>query len=76
METEQADGMLKVAEVAELVGLSRATVLREIRRGEFEAYRVGPTRSHLRVTRASVDAYMGRRLVAPQPSATTAGSAA
>jgi len=51
METAQTTDKLKVAEVARLTGLSKATVLREIEAGEFTAYRVGPSQLHIRVTR-------------------------
>ena len=65
METAEASDKLRPAEVAKLVGLSKASVLREIEAGEFEAYRVGPSQLHIRVTRASVDAYLARRTIAP-----------
>ena len=63
METAQATDKLKVAEVARLTGLSKATVLREIEAGEFTAYRVGPSQLHIRVTRGSVDDYLARRAI-------------
>lgn len=68
METASTD-KLTVAEVADMTGLSRASVLREIGNGEFTAFRVGPAQKHIRVTRASVDAYLARRTIAPTAQA-------
>lgn len=68
METnQQVSDMLKIAEVAEMTGLSDATVLREVHNGEFTAYRVGPSKKDIRIARASVLAYLERRLITPQP---------
>lgn len=64
MQTPATD-KLKVSEVASLTGLSKASVLREIDAGEFTAFRVGPSRTHIRVTRASVDAYLARCAITP-----------
>ena len=69
METAQAADKLTVAEVCAMTGLGRATAIREIGNGEFEAFRVGPAKKHIRVTRASVEAYLARRAIpSPTPS--------
>ncbi len=75
MEPTEAD-KLRPAEVAKLVGLSKASVLREIEAGEFEAFRVGPSQLHIRVTRASVLAYMERRRITTDIHPLAAGQAA
>lgn len=69
---QQASGMLKVAEVAEMTGLSEATILREVHKGEFDAYRVGPSEKHIRITRESALAYLERRRITAQPLTPTA----
>lgn len=66
--TQGGTDKLTPAQVASIVGVSKATILREIEAGEFEAFRVGPTQTRIRVTRASVEAYLARRTIAA-PSA-------
>ncbi len=69
METNQQVGdMVKIADAAQVAGLSDATVLREVHNGEFTAYRVGPSKKDIRITRASVLAYLERRLITPGAS--------
>lgn len=68
-ETQGGTDKLTPAQVASMVGVSKATILREIEAGEFEAFRVGPAQARIRVTRASVEAYLARRAIAVQPSA-------
>lgn len=69
MQTTEGTDKLTPAQVASIVGVSKATILREIEAGEFEAFRVGPAQTRIRVTRASVDAYLSRRAIAAPQAA-------
>lgn len=71
METAEMPELLTVAEVCAMTRLSKSSVHREIDAEEFDTLRVGPKGGSIRVTRASVDAYLDRRRVT-----STAGSAA
>lgn len=63
MQTTEGTDKLTPAQVASIVGVSKATILREIDAGEFQAFRVGPSQKHIRVTRASVEDYLERRTI-------------
>lgn len=65
METAEMPELLTVAEVCAMTRLSKSSVHREIDAGEFGALRVGPKGGSIRVTRASVDAYLARRAITP-----------
>ncbi len=69
MQTTEGTDKLTPAQVAGIVGVSKATILREIAAGEFEAFRVGPTKTRIRVTRSSVEAYMARNAIGATPAA-------
>jgi excisionase family DNA binding protein len=58
-----------VSEVAEDLGVDRATLYKHIRKGWLDAYRLGggKARGNLRVTRAALDAYKSRGAVRPGP---------
>lgn len=74
METAPTTEMLSVAEVCVMTGLSRVSVLREVDNDEFEAYRVGPGKKHMRITRASALAYLDRRRVIAEPASVPAAA--
>lgn len=65
METAEMPKLLTVAEVCTMTRQSKSSIHREIDAGEFEVMRLGPKGGSIRVTRASVEAYMTRRLTAP-----------
>lgn len=50
-------------EACDLLGLSRWTVMRLIAKDELEAIKGTARNSHLRITRASVEGYISRRMV-------------
>lgn len=55
---------LKVSEVAKILGVSRVTVHRLLKRGHFPgAYKVDPTwsRSHVIIPKSDVDAFLEKR---------------
>jgi excisionase family DNA binding protein len=52
--------LLRVKDVAEILGVGDDTVRRAIRDGELDAIRLGPSRTALRVSRAALTAYVGR----------------
>lgn len=56
-EVPDAPELLKPAEVAEVLRLSRMTVYRIINAGEIDVVLVGPRRS-IRVTREALDKYL------------------
>lgn len=69
METADMPELLTVAEVCAMTRQSKTSVHREIEAGEFEVKRLGPKGGSIRVTRASVDAYLVRRTIAPTAQA-------
>ena len=64
METAEMPELLTVAEVCTMTRQSKSSVHREIDANEFEVKRVGPKGGSIRVTRASVEAYLARRTIA------------
>jgi excisionase family DNA binding protein len=58
-----------VSEVAEDLGVDRATLYKHIRNGWLDAYRLGggKAQGNLRVARAALDAYKARGAVRPKP---------
>jgi excisionase family DNA binding protein len=62
--TLTSEHMLKVVEVCAMTGLSKSSVWRAIDDGEFDVARLGPTGRIVRVSRASVLAYLERRTIA------------
>lgn len=65
METADMPELLTVAEVCAMTRQSKTSIHREIDAGEFEVLRLGPKAGSIRVTRASVDAYLARRTITP-----------
>ena len=49
---------LSPTEAAELVGVSRATIIRRIENGELEALQTQPVRGRYRIPRASLERYL------------------
>jgi excisionase family DNA binding protein len=58
-----SDPLLSPDDVAELTGLSRSLVYREIERGNLRAYKVG---TRIRIERAAFDAWKEQCQVRPQ----------
>jgi predicted DNA-binding transcriptional regulator AlpA len=63
METAEMPELLTVAEVCAMTRQSKTSVHREIEANEFDVKRIGPKRGSIRVTRASVEAYLSRRTI-------------
>lgn len=69
METAEMPELLTVAEVCAMTRQSKTSVHRELEAGEFEVKRLGPKGGSIRVTRASVEAYLARRTITATPAA-------
>jgi excisionase family DNA binding protein len=67
---ENSNGIITTVEAAGMLGVSRATVSRMIRRGEIEGYKLtGAQNSPYRVYRQSILEFLTKREgVCPQPS--------
>jgi excisionase family DNA binding protein len=66
--TETPTEFLTVPEVAELIGVHRATVRNWITLGHLPAFKAPGMRGHLRVRRADLDAFIDGSTRAHQPT--------